>query len=154
ADPQARLPRGTPTPAQPQAPQLKVTRTDDRRTIDGHPCTRYEVLRGGEKQNDLWVTPLRSRHNLGQMLGSMGEFMSHLTGTLPGAGVAAVEFDFSAALGDIDGFPVLIQHYAKGNLEGETRITEIGSKTVSDTFFEVAPGYQKADFTNPAGRRR
>jgi hypothetical protein len=124
--------------------------TGDSDTVNGYPCTRYEVWRGGAKESEHWVTGwsnVEGGDEVAEVFESMAGFFQELIDSLPdflgarGAADAAY-----AHMREMKGFPVVTRTYgAGGALEMETALTSSESVSLEPATFEPPAGYKRQD---------
>lgn len=124
-----------------------VRKTGETQTIDGHPCTKYEVYRGGALSSEVWATSwqhagvAKSTFDVFSNLADFYEGMLSAMGTGPKMGGAreAPFRDFES----IDGYPILIRKMEKGTPVEETRLQLPEVRDVDPAGFEPPAGYRK-----------
>lgn len=129
------------------APRADVRKASERRTIEGYPCVRYDVLVDGRKTRELWVTPWDrvegGREAMDAMRG-MAEFMSAMLESMPPMGQSGIAENMFAEMEEIEGFPVLTRQLAEdGSLERESTLRSAERRTIDPSEFEPPAGYKR-----------
>ncbi|MFQ5350723.1 MAG: hypothetical protein ACE5EG_09800, partial [Thermoanaerobaculia bacterium] len=73
----------------PARPENVLQKTGDRADMNGYPCVKYEVLRGGRKIRELWVTDWSNVEGGGDVVDAfedMAEFFGELMDAIPDFG--------------------------------------------------------------------
>ncbi len=130
--------------------QSEFRRTGDRATKQGYPCVRYDVIRGGEKVRELWVTDwdnvkggqdvVDSFKEMASFYGELLESFEQMSGASPGffsADRSPIE-----SLTKVDGFPVVTREFEGGELESETVLESVTERDLDPDAFEPPKGYR------------
>ncbi len=137
--------------APPQAPASEFRNTGERATRQGYPCVRYDVLRGGEKFQELWVTDWSNVKGGEEVAGAFremasfyGELMDSFKDMMgPGAGnFFPADRNPVEAFTQIDGFPVVTRDFEGGELESETVLESVTERDLDPDAFEPPKGYR------------
>ena len=132
----------------PRAASLEVRNTGERAEKNGYPCVRYDVLRGGEKIRELWVTDwnrIEGGKEAETAFKDMGKFFEEMMDSgFPGAG-----FEEFATFSQIDGFPVVTRSFEGGSLEDETTLRSASRRTLDPADFEPPAGYKRRSMFSP-----
>lgn len=143
---------GAPGAAQgaPKAPQSEFRKSGERATKNGYPCVRYDVLRGGEKVQELWVTDwsnVKGGADVVDTFKEMADFWQELLDSfsdmMGGAG-GFMTTDRSSIdiFSQIDGFPVVTRDFEGGELESETVLESVTERDLDPDAFEPPKGYR------------
>lgn len=142
--------------AAPQRAKSELKKTSERGEQNGYPCVKYEVLRGGKKIRELWVTDWSNVEGGSDVVGAfedMAGFFSELMDSMPSFGGyggpgADPAFEHMKELG---GFPVLTREFdeADGSLEGETLLRSARRQTIDPDAFEPPSGYKRQEMFSP-----
>ncbi len=129
-------------------PQVDVRKTGERGTQAGYPCVKYEILRGGQKVRELWVTDWDNVEGGGEARDAflaMADFMSEMLESLSSATGFAGGMDdsFVAQMKEIDGFPVVTREFDDGELENESTLRSSARRTLDPSEFEPPAGYKR-----------
>ena len=125
-----------------------VVKTNDRKSVNGLPCIKYEVYKSGKKLREVWVTP--STAVLGGesalvLLREMSEFFATLAdsigGSAPGFQLDQNPFE---DLQRMQGFPVLTRNFAGGRVKTEIALHAVEEQQISPAEFEPPQGYLPA----------
>jgi len=133
------------TPGTPRATTVRVLGRGEK--IDSFVCTRYEVLRGGEREEEIWAAPLEQLQlrpdeyktlvalvRLFEPLGPQGP--TSQLGTL-----AASESEGEK----IEGFPVRALSYENGRAFAEERVVRAERQSFDATLFELPAGLRPTE---------
>ncbi len=136
-----------PAPPPPRQ-RAEVRRTGERATHSGYPCVKYEVVRGGTKIRELWVTDWGNVEGGGDVTGAfqaMAEFMQEMLDALPAGGAPGGMGDsVIAQMNEIDGFPVVTREFGDdGSLEDESTLRSAQRRTLDPAEFEPPAGYKR-----------
>ena len=141
--------------AQPPQPPAEVTRTSKRDTVNGYPCVKYEVTRGGQKVRELWVTDWDNVEGGDEAVGAMvamakfgEELLSAVSGSVP---FKLPESPF-AEIDKMNGFPVSTKSFDNGRLSHETTLRSSRRQAIDPAAFEPPPGYKRQTMGRPPGR--
>ncbi len=141
-------PGGTPPGVQSEPREYK--RTGERATKQGYPCVRYDVLRSGEKVQELWVTDwsnVEGSQDVVDVFGDMNDFYGELIDafkevTGAGGGFFGADRDPIETFTQIDGFPVVSRDFEGGELESETVLRSVTERDLDPDAFEPPKGYR------------
>ncbi len=128
------------------AVQPEIVGPNDAYVVAGYPCRKYDVLEGGEKTKEVWVTNwirLREGKVAKDALLAMGKFyegmMAALRKHMPmGMGSGLAQNPFSA-IDIFNGYPVLTTHFKSGQRTYESKLVAV--ETVAGAHFEKPEGY-------------
>jgi hypothetical protein len=128
----------------------ELRKTGDTDTVNGYPCTRYEVWRGGARESELWVTGwsnIEGGDDVVEAFEGMAGFFSELIETLPDFLGAKSSADASMQhVKEMNGFPVVTRTFAdSGALEMETALKSSESVSLEPSTFEPPAGYTRQD---------
>lgn len=110
----------------------------------GYGCTRYNVLRKGEKMVELCAAPpsaLEGGQELVETFQAMTAFLQEFLQSIPQA--AEMAQGFMGAFAEIDGFPVMSRRFENGTAVEETEINSIESASLSGDLFAIPAGYKQ-----------
>jgi len=134
----------------PSRPANEYKRTGQRATKAGYPCVRYDVLRGGEKVREMWVTDwdnVEGAREVREAMLDMADFfeqiMSSLSESLGGLGPAFGGDSPFDGLREMDGFPVVVREFDGGELESESTLRSARRRTLDPADFEPPAGYKR-----------
>ena len=125
--------------------------TGDRGTQAGYPCVRYEVLRGGRKVRELWVTDwsnVDGGDEARDALAGVDAFVAGLLQQLPGGAAGAGLFgDFENPADPFNktgSFPVVTREFEDdGDLESESILRSTRRMRLDPDAFEPPSGYKR-----------
>ena len=130
--------------------KAEIRNTGERGDKNGYPCVKYEVIRGGTKVRELWVTDwsnveggdeaagafLEMAEFFEEMLDSMGDAFGGGAGEgLAGNPYPELNFD--------QGFPVVVRSFEGGQLENESVLRSSRRQTLDPDAFEPPAGYKR-----------
>ena len=135
--------------AAPSRPVAEVRKTSDRAERGGYPTVRYDVLLGGEKVQELWVTSWSNLKGAGEMqeaFEDLAGFFHEMMETMGGGPGAASPLGSGDSLfevfHEIDGFPVVTRNFEGGELESETVLESVTERDLDPDAFEPPKGYR------------
>ena len=139
--------------AAPERPRSELRKTSERADKNGYPCVKYEVLRGGRKVRELWVTDWSNVEGGSDVVGAfedMADFFREMLDAIPqmGAGGPGPGFEDPAFehMKEIGGFPVVTREFDDdGSLEGETALRSARRQTLDPDAFEPPSGYKRQE---------
>ena len=141
--------------AQPPRPVAEVTRTGESDTVNGYPCVKYEVTRGGQKVRELWVTDWDNVEGGDEAVVAMvamakfgEELLSAASGSVP---FKLPETPF-VEIDKMNGFPVSTRSFDNGRLTNETTLRSSRRQAIDPAAFEPPSGYRKQTMGRPPGR--
>jgi hypothetical protein len=119
---------------------------------NGYPCVRHDVIKDGQKINELWVTDWKNIAGASEVSGvfeELGDFVRELTESLSGAmGGAGGGFgprfgqEMLGQLSKLGGFPVYSREFgADGTLKAESNLL-----SAKETAFRAADFEPPADY--------
>ena len=140
---------------QPEAerPQTEIRKTSERADKNGYPCVKYEVLRGGSKIRELWVTDWSNVEGGGEVVDAfedMSSFFREMLDAMPEMGGRGPAFDDSAFadMKELGGFPVVTRELgADGSLESETVLRGAKRRDLDPEAFEPPSGYKRQEMS-------
>ncbi len=128
----------------------ELRKTGETDTINGYPCVKYIVIRGGTKERELWVTGwdnVAGGSEVANVFYEMGAFMTEMLDSLPKMGSGASLGDATYEhMKEMNGFPVRTLEYGDdGVFDGQT--TLLSSKEVDHdpADFEPPKKYKRKD---------
>jgi len=132
--------------AAPEPAVVSVVGTGE--TVGSFLCTHYEVKRGGQRESEMWATPIESlklRPGEYQTLVDLARLLAPL-----GEAVPAGQLGELAALDSSDnaikGFPVRTLTYVDGRAVSEEAVTRAERRDFSAGLFELPRGFEKREF--------
>jgi hypothetical protein len=138
-----------PSQGPPRSP-AQVRRTADRATVFGYPATRYEILRDGRKEREMYVTDwqnLDGGRDVAAAFVDLGGFAQELAAALPGGNsgpAATMDDNIFTAMNEIDGFPVGVREYrSDGTIEREWALRSAKRQRVDPATFSPPAGYRR-----------
>ena len=128
----------------------ELRKTGDSDTINGYPCVRYELWRGGLRVSELWVTDWSNIDGGPETTAAfqeMSEFFKEMLDSIPqfagGSEVANAAFEH---MKEMNGFPVVTREFADdGSLERMVRLKSATRQTIDPAVFEPPAGYKRKD---------
>lgn len=134
-------------------PARSVTKTSEAKTINGFPCTKYEVTVDGRKQADVWATPFDKTGlkaadfavftRFTEFISTMLESLKLPFGQSPGP--------MGPGLADIKGVPILTVDYdSEGKPASETSFDSITRGEVPAARYDLPAGYAKKEMFGKA----
>ena len=139
----------------PAAAPSEIRRTNERATHSGFPTTKYEVLQGGRKTQELWVTPWSNVDGFQEaqpVFESMAEFFNGMLSSFGRmGGPAASDSSAFTHMKELGGFPVVTQAFDEsGNPTVRSTLLAVRRQTVPASDFDPPAGYQRQAL--PGGR--
>lgn len=127
-----------------------VKETNEKQTLAGHGCRRYELLADGEKRSDVWATPWMEAgmpKESFDVLRKFATFFQQIAASNPML-ARAMESQGGALQGldRVDGFPVRVVDYDDGMQTLETTTTSYEKRKVDDSMYQVPAGYEQKAF--------
>ncbi len=141
--------------AAPQRPKSELKKTSERADKNGYPCVKYEVLRGGRKIRELWVTDWSNIEGGSDVVGAfedMADFFKELMDSMPSFGGQGPAGDPAFEhMKEIGGFPVITREFddVDGSLEGETFLRSAKRQTIDPDAFDPPSGYKRQEMFRP-----
>ena len=131
-----------------QPSELKKTGESD--TVNGYPCVKYEVWRGGTKERELWVTDwsnLEGGSETAQVFMEMAGFMQEFLDSMPQMGERKSLGDGTFEhMKEINGYPVMTREYdAGGAVQNESQLLSARKATLDAADFEPPKKYKRKD---------
>lgn len=124
-------------------------RTSERATKQGYPCVKYEVLKDGEKTQELWVTDWgkvqggqQAADAFEEMADFFKEMMDSISDTMGGGAGLFGENNPIESFTEIGGFPVVTRDFEGGELESETVLESVTERDLDPDAFEPPKGYR------------
>ena len=132
-------------------PRSEIRKTSERDTKNGYPCVRYEVLRGGTKIRELWVTDwdnIEGGADVVDAFEDMADFFREMLDAIPdfGQGGRAGGNNVFEHMKELGGFPVVTKDFNDdGSLESETVLRSAKRRTIDPDAFEPPSGYKRQE---------
>jgi hypothetical protein len=130
-------------------PEFKLT--DRSETVGGYPCRIWEASTGGANLLELCVAPTTAIPGGAEILKGMQSMLSYVYGSDVALGVEFGPVDVWPAVKALNGVPILVRQFSAGQLATELELTNMHAATLSDSLFQVPPGYTVQSF--PTGIR-
>lgn len=139
----------------------ELRNTGDTDTIRGYPCVRYEILRGGVRTRELWVTDWANVEGGDQVAAGfqeMADFFKQMLDSMSamsnlgsfGEGFADSSFEH---LREMNGFPVVSREYDEnGVFEGMAALKSATVTSLDPESFEPPANYKRQDL-NMGGKK-
>jgi hypothetical protein len=132
---------------------LKVRETQERDTINGYDCVKYELAEGDDVLATVWVTDWKNVEGGEELAPVLREFAAFLEDSLGNMasrfGVDLDEGPF-AAWRKIDGCPVKSEQWDDGQVKTEAILKSAHQQDVEASEFEPPAGYRAQ--TVPSGK--
>jgi hypothetical protein len=122
------------------AAPLEVRALGGTQTVGTFTCARYDLLRGGERLQEVCAAPLEQLHMAAEEFASLAE-LGRLFEPL---GQQAPSEQWNA-LEKLDGFPVKTVTYRDGQPVLEERVVRAERQTLVPNLFELPPGYRRVE---------
>jgi len=145
-----KMPTTTPAPAVKRV-KSEFRNTGERASKKGYPCVKYEVLRGGEKVQELWVTDwsnVKGSQETAETFKEMADFFEEMMDAAAemsggfGGGFMAGDDPTIDIFSEINGFPVITRDFEGGELESETVLESVTERDLDPDAFEPPKGYR------------
>ena len=126
-------------------------KTGERATKQGYPCVKYDVLRSGEKVQELWVTDwnnVKGSEETAATFEDMAEFFEEMMAATRqmaggfGVGLSAIDASAVDIFNGVNGFPVVTRSFKGGELESETVLKSVSEKDFDVAAFAPPKGYK------------
>jgi hypothetical protein len=132
--------------------QLTYVASDERKTIAGYECTRFEGMRGSDKVTEYYgstspdfaMSPAERKTML-EMQGYLRNFSIMVKG--PDDSMRAFQWDTST-----DGYPVLTRCFTRGQMTLELTLQTLSRQPIPGEIFRLPKGYKKLDISKMGGR--
>lgn len=141
---------------QPKArPRSELKKTGERAKRSGYPCVKYEVLNGGRKTHELWVTDWSNIEGGEDVVGAfedMADFFRELIDAMPEMGQddSDINDNMFEFIKEVEGYPVLTREFGNdGALDGETALRSARRQTLNPDDFEPPSGYKRQEMFGP-----
>jgi len=118
----------------------------ERATKKGYPCVKYEVLRGGEKTQELWVTDwrhIKGRAETEATFKEMAAFWEEMMDSFGGGFMGGDDGPEIDVFAEIGGFPVVTRDFKGGELESESVLQSVTQRDLDPADFEPPAGYKR-----------
>ena len=128
-------------------PSIEVKSTGEKQTIQGYPCTRYDVLLGGKRTSEMWVAGWSAvkvtKDDMGA-LRSMSTFFEDMVKSNPMLRNMATSGAFQG-MDRVDGFPVLVRHFDGDKVVEEMTLKGVERRAVPASTFDIPAGYARKE---------
>jgi len=124
----------------PQPTTVRILARDEK--VDPFVCIRYEVLRGGTREEEVWTAPLdqlQLRPEEYQTLVALVRLFDPLGPQAPTSRLSGLAPSESGGE-KIEGFPVRALSYDNGQVIAEERVVRAERQSFDATLFELPPG--------------
>lgn len=127
-------------------PESELRKTGERATKNGYPCVRYDILRGGEKVRELWITDWNQVEGGGDVR-SVFRDMASFFAEMMDAGFKDRDGDvgFFEHMDEIDGFPVVSRGFEDDALTDEWMLRSSRRQQLDPDAFEPPSGYKRQE---------
>ncbi len=132
---------------------MELNKTEEKKVINGWPTTRYDVMQGGKKTRELWVTGwsnVAGGAEVSGIFGDMSEFLKEMLDAFPkqnGNKGFGAQSDMFTHLKELKGIPVLTKEFSDdGTLESESKLLSAKKQTLDAGAFEPPAGYKLRTF--------
>lgn len=129
----------------------ELKNTGERAKKAGYPCVKYEILSGGRKVRELWVTDwdnIEGGEESVEVYEDMADFFRELMDAMPkfGQDDSGMDDDFFAYLKELGGYPVVDKEFADdGTLESEATLRSARRQDLDPDAFEPPSGYKRQE---------
>jgi hypothetical protein len=127
----------------------ELEKTGETDTVNGYPCVKYIVMRGGAKERELWVTDwdnVAGGREVADAFLEMGAFMTEMLDSLPKVGDRSFGDATYEHMKEIGGFPVRTLEYGDdGILDGQSDLISSKNADFEATDFEPPKKYKRKD---------
>lgn len=136
----------------------EYARTGTLATRNGYPCVKYDVVRGGEKVRELWVTDwdnVKGGADLQLVLGALSNFVDEMMQAMGEAFGAGEGGAFGDAFGNgggsmddllsVDGFPVAVSEWDAGTVTSETVLKSMLRRDMGPEAFDPPDKFKRKD---------
>lgn len=131
-----------------QKPEPPVYKSiSDSEKVKDWTCRHYEVLAGGQKQSEVWLTDwnaLGLKAEDFSVYTEMAKLMGKLGSRFGSLGTPGAQTDEKSVLSS--GYPVKQVWFAEGKSSQEFALETVTRKSIPDSDFELPPGFKKIDF--------
>ena len=123
--------------------KTEIRKSTERATKQGYPCVKYEMLRGGEVVQELWVTDwsnVKGGKDVAETFRNMAGLLEEIASPM----LQMVGGDRSSldVYSKIDGFPVVTKTFDGGELEIETNLGAVIQRDLDPAGFAPPKGYK------------
>ena len=128
-------------------PSIEVKVSGEKQTIQGYPCTRYDVLLGGKRTSEMWVagwSAIKVTKDDMAALRSMSTFFEDMVKSNPMLRNLATSGAFQG-LDRVDGFPVLVRHFDGDKVVEEMTLKGVERRAVPAGTFDIPAGYARKE---------
>lgn len=135
------------------APVIDAKNTGEKKTVEGHACTKWDLFRDGQKSGEAWVAP-RSEFKVApadfQVFASMVQFFDGIRKSMPMAQALWRNGDTFAMFQKIDGVPVVTRRMDGDKVVGETTLKSLEHKAAAASEFALPEGLTPQTIGGPA----
>jgi len=126
-------------------PDIELRETEIQTRIQGIPCREVQVSRSGERIADVCRASYADAGVSAETFAAVREVQQLLQSALGGLvsddvrseGLGAIE-----SFGRIEGIPLRVRAYRKGEIQSETLVTDFSQRALADGDFAVPEGYR------------
>jgi hypothetical protein len=135
------------------APLIEAKNTGEKKTIDGHACTKWDLFRDGKKSGEAWVAP-RTDFKVTpadfQVFASMVQFFDGVRKAMPMAQALWRNGDTFNMFQKIDGIPVSTKRMEGDKVLGETTLKTLEKKAAPAGTYDLPAGLTQQTMGGPA----
>ena len=132
---------------------IDAKNTGEKKTVEGHVCTKWDLFRDGQKSGEAWVAP-RSEFKVTpadfQVFASLVQFFDGIRKSMPMAQALWRNGETFAMFQKIDGVPVVTRRLDGDKLLGETTLKSLEHKPAPATEFALPAGLTAQTIGGPA----
>ena len=127
-------------------PESELRKTGERASRHGYPCVRYDIVRGGEKVRELWITDWSQVEAGGEVRPVFREMASFFAEMMDaGLKNRDGEVGFFEFMAEIDGFPIESRGFEDGSLTDEWLLRSSRRQQLDPDAFEPPSGYKRQE---------
>jgi hypothetical protein len=126
-------------------PDVELRETEIQARIQGIPCREVQISRAGERIADVCRASYADAGVSAETFGAVREVQELLSSALGGLVSDEVRSDGLDAIesfGRIDGVPLRVRAYRKGEIQSETLVTSLAERPMTEDEFAVPGGYR------------
>ncbi len=144
-----------PNQGQAETSKSELKKTGESKTINGYDCVKYETLRDGKKEQELWVTSwdnIEGGKEAATAFEQMAVFFKDLMDSFSKAGgplagmMNRIGSNAFEHVKEMNGVPVYSKSFASdGSLESESTLVSSEQQDLSAVAFQPPEGYKKRE---------